>query len=193
MWLTECCIRPLHEHELVSLAKRWFRGATIVSFASHGLEGVGVVDLEGQILGNQMQAVVEIPFAGFWNMQGRILHSPWLNDDGFRWSHIEVWTRSGDDGNVGDGAECVAVGRMTGDGPVQHCATKPTSTRADECMHCRVGIHHSRVDGYATAECAERRHLSARHAVIKPVCVCGHGATSLARFQHRARLGCVPP
>ena len=33
-----------------------------------------------------MQAVVEIPFAGFWNMQGRILHSPWLNDDGFRWS-----------------------------------------------------------------------------------------------------------
>lgn len=89
MWLTECCIRPLHEHELVSLAKRWFRGATIVSFASHGLEGVGVVDPEGQILGNQMQAVVEIPFAGFWNMQGRILHSPWLNDDGFRWSHIE--------------------------------------------------------------------------------------------------------
>ncbi len=89
MWLTECCIRPLHEHELVSLAKRWFRGATIVSFASHGLEGVGVVDPEGQILGNQMQAVVEIPFAGFWNMQGRILHSPWQKDDGFRWTHVE--------------------------------------------------------------------------------------------------------
>ena len=90
-WDKHLRLRPMKASEVDVLRARWFFGATIVAYATPSRMGLATVDAAGSIPCDLVIAAVEIPLAGFWNVQGKILLSPWTGQahETFRWSHVE--------------------------------------------------------------------------------------------------------
>lgn len=83
-------IRQISAEEVAVLRLRWFRGATVIAYITHSENyGLGVVDPRGRIRAKVIRAAAEIPLAGFWNLQGGILVSPWPSHTGVHWSYVE--------------------------------------------------------------------------------------------------------
>lgn len=82
-------IRPLTECEQVTLRGRWFRGATVLGYATRTESGLGVEDRGGSVQAEHVLAVLELPLAGFWHWQGRVLHVSRYKPDKYHWTHVE--------------------------------------------------------------------------------------------------------
>lgn len=82
-------IRPLMDHELVALRGRWFRGATVLGYATRSDSGLGVEDPNGTVTAESVLAVLELPLAGFWCWQGRILYTSRYKPEKYHWAYVE--------------------------------------------------------------------------------------------------------
>lgn len=81
-------IRPIGPTEEANLRDRWFRGATVLGWATATQHGLGVEDSCGEIDEDDLLALVEIPLAGHWNLDGRVVFARRYSSARYRWSHV---------------------------------------------------------------------------------------------------------